>query len=124
MHINLLSWSMMLVDSSYSQVKAIKSDLRDQQMSPLTTLFPIISHQTWYFASSHRQKRRLTRMRYKLNAKTPIQKDLHSYGDWVITSLQWLISSKDHTLKANAIGSLRKKFILEIFANSISSEIF
>ncbi|EOY00023.1 Uncharacterized protein TCM_009379 [Theobroma cacao] len=71
-HINLLKLTMMLVDSSYNQTKALKFGLHDKHMSPRTSLFPIICHQAGYFVSSCRQKRALTQMSYRLNEKTPI----------------------------------------------------
>ncbi|EOY17472.1 Uncharacterized protein TCM_036660 [Theobroma cacao] len=90
------------------------------EMSPLTSLFPIICHQAGYLVSSHHQKQPLSQMKYKLNEKTQIQKDSYYCGDWVIAALQSLISSDDQTLKANAIEGIRTKFTLEIFANSLS----
>ncbi|EOY13168.1 Uncharacterized protein TCM_031696 [Theobroma cacao] len=117
-HVNLLKWTMMLVYSLYSKKEALKFGLRDTQMSLLTSLFPIICHQVGYFVNSHHQKRGLIRMKYRLNENTLIQQASHSYGDWVIASLQWLIGSEDQKLKANAIEGIRTKFALEIFANS------
>ncbi|EOX99405.1 Uncharacterized protein TCM_008088 isoform 2 [Theobroma cacao] len=53
-HPNLLKWTMMLVDSSYSRKEALKSSLRDKQMSLLTSLFPIICQKVRYFVNSRR----------------------------------------------------------------------
>ncbi|EOY18982.1 Uncharacterized protein TCM_043546 [Theobroma cacao] len=59
-------------------------------------------------------------MKYRLNEKTPMQKDSHNCGDWVVAALQSLIGSDHQTLKANAIEGIRTKFALKIFANSSS----
>ncbi|EOY00555.1 Uncharacterized protein TCM_010448 [Theobroma cacao] len=121
--IDLVRWAIKVVDSART-LDVKDNEVRAAQMTPLTTIMLIISHQAGYFNKTRRKTRDLTPMPLEIHlpkAQVHRQDDSVSCGMFMIGYIDDILQSESIKVKQNMIANMRRQYALEIFSNSCES---
>ncbi|XP_017978432.1 PREDICTED: uncharacterized protein LOC108660465 isoform X2 [Theobroma cacao] len=122
--IDLVRWTIKVVDEAITS-NAKDNGVRAGQMTPLTTMMPLICHQAGYFNNIRRKRRDLTPMPLDIHLpKTKVhwQNDSVSCGMFMIGYIEHILQSEKIRIKQNMIAKMRRQYALEIFSNNWESE--